>query len=144
MSSENRFGIDGKAWYGAAGATATTAMDEAAKVSLKLSGEEGEFGSRASHFKLTDVSVLDAELEITIKNAKRNAAPINFFFNNWKNRAASAIKVLDAATESRGIDADWICASCNNDQDNPSPQEWVFSFKPTYVTGGRYPQAITG
>jgi hypothetical protein len=141
MSSANRFGIDGKAYYGAAGSTASTELTAASKVSLKISLQEGEFGSRATGWELSDVSLMSAEVEITIKNSLRNATPIAYFFNAMVNKTAIALKILDAATSSRGIDADFICTGSNNDQDNPSPQEWVFTFKPTYST--RYPTTVT-
>jgi hypothetical protein len=143
MSQENRFGIDGKAYYGAPGSTPATALDEAAKVSLKITMSEGEFNSRASAWGLTDVAMLKPELEITIKNSVRNATAIAFFWTKAVTRAAAAVKVLDAATGSRGIDADWMVTSLTNDQDLETPQDWVFSLKPTYTTGGRYPQAVT-
>ena len=142
MGVENRFGIDGKAYYGTAGSTPSTELTEAHKVSLKITLEEGEFPSRASAWKIADVAVMGAEVEITISNAVRNAAAINFFWNAALTRTPVAVKVLDAATGSRGIDADWMVTSLTNEQDNSSPQEWVFSIRPTYATGGRYPQPV--
>jgi hypothetical protein len=141
MSTTNRFGIDGKAYYGAAGSTPSTELDSAAKVSLKITLAEGQFPSRATAFELSDVATLKPEVEITIKNATRNATAIGFFWTKATTRAAFALKVLDAATGSRGMDADWIITSFNNEQDYETPQDWVFTMKPTYVT--RYPQFIT-
>jgi len=141
MSTTNRFGIDAKAYYGDAGSTPATELTAAEKISLKFTLAEGEFNSRASAWQLTDVATLDAEVEITIKNSTRNATPIGFFWTKATTRAAFALKVMDAATGSRGIDADWIITSMNNDQDLATPQDWVFTMKPTYVS--RYPQAVT-
>ena len=144
MSTENRFGIDAKAYYGAAGSTPSTELAEAYKVTLKIDLESGNFNSRASNWKISDVAMLDADVEITIANSLRNATAIGFFWSAMTTRTAVALKVLDAETSSRGIDADWVITGCNNDQDNTAAQEWVFTFKPSYTTsGGRYPAAVT-
>lgn len=143
MGTENRFGIDAKAYYGTAGSTPSTELSEASKVTLKIDLENGNFNSRASSWKITDVAMLDADVEITIANSVRNATAIAFFWTKMTTKAAFALKLLDAATSSRGIDADWVITGSNNDQDLSTPQEWTFTCKPTYATGGRYPSAIT-
>ncbi len=143
MSDENRFGIDARGWYGVAGATPSTPLDEANKITLKIDFETGEFPSRATNWKITDVSVQGAEVEVTIMNSRRNAAALNFFWTAAMAHTPIAVKLLDAATNSRGVDADWICTSLSNEQDLTAAQEFSFSLKPTYTTGGRFPTAVT-
>ena len=105
MAEDFRFGMDAKVYYGTAGSTANTALNNVQEVSPAFTKEEFDATTRDSGWKNTRSTLKDFALEITLLVEPADAG-FKALVASAVNRTAMSLAVLDKAS-GEGIDADW-------------------------------------
>ena len=136
-----RLGLDAKLYYGVAGSTASTVIDNVKDLTLGLTTDEADVTTRgASGWKLTVSTLKSGDVGFSMvwdtDDAAFNAIKDAFFDNT-----AIAMLVLDG-TSGSGLDADFSVTSFTRNENLAEALTVDISVKPTYST--RAPAWVEG
>jgi hypothetical protein len=132
-----RLGLEGKLYYGDAGALASNELKNAKDVTLNLESSEADVTTRGNNgWRATVAALKDASVEFELVWDTGNAG-FTAIKNAYLNGAAIALAILDDV-DGEGLDADFSITSFSRGEPLEEAMTVSVTAKPTYST--RAPQ----
>jgi hypothetical protein len=132
-----KLGLEGKLYYGDAGATASNELKNAKDVTLNLEASEADVTTRGNNgWRATVAALKDASIEWSMVWDSADAG-FNAIKNAYLNGTPIALAVLDGA-DGEGLDADFAIISFSREEPLEDAMSVSVTAKPTYST--RAPQ----
>jgi TP901-1 family phage major tail protein len=128
-----KLGLEGKLYYGDAGAMASNELKNAKDVTLNLEASEADVTTRANNgWRATVAALKDAsiEWEMVWNSDDAGFAAIK---NAYLNGTAIALAILDGA-DGEGLDADFAITSFSRSENLEDAMTVSVTAKPTYST----------
>jgi hypothetical protein len=128
-----RLGLEGKLYYGDAGALASNELKNAKDVTLNLESSEADVTTRGNNgWRATVAALKDASVEFELVWDTGNAG-FTAIKNAYLNGAAIALAILDDL-DGEGLDADFSITSFSRGEPLEEAMTVSVTAKPTYST----------
>jgi hypothetical protein len=132
-----KLGLEGKLYYGDAGATASNELKNAKDVTLNLEASEADVTTRGNNgWRATVAALKDASIEWSMVWDTEDAG-FAAIKTAYLNGTSIALAVLDGA-DGEGLDADFAIISFSREEPLEDAMSVSVTAKPTYST--RAPQ----
>lgn len=136
-----KLGLEGKIYYGPAGAKGTTELKNVKDVTLNLESSEADVTTRANNgWRATVAALKDASVEFQMVWDSEDAG-VTAIKEAYFNNSAIALAILDDEN-GEGLDADFAITKFNRDEPLENAMAVSVTAKPTY--SARAPQWLEG
>lgn len=128
-----KLGLEGKVYYGSAGAKGTTELKNVKDVTLNLESSEADVTTRANNgWKATVQALKDASLEFEMQWDTEDEG-FTAIKDAYFNRSSLALTILDGEN-GEGLDADFAVTKFNRSEPLEEAMSVSVTAKPTYST----------